>query len=301
MNKLFNTSKKRLRSLALALALLVPLGVASCDSDGNPIPLQLLFLVDGHRGNTAGFLYALNPATASYTMVGALRDAQGNHYGLSSIAFGPGGKLYGVTGAGGEEWGAETVRDPMLFQVNPATGLLTPIGETVDSSMDAHYMSSIAFGSDGTLFGMSSANDATTAPGDLVTIDPETGEVTVIGGGAAEWANGMVWDEEGERLLLAPNTSADGDMGEGLDGTLVSLNTTTGAETTVVTLDGPVNTGGQAGQGVVAMAYVGETLYALITNWDSKHQVLATIDTATGDVEIIGKLPPRVKGMAGLY
>ncbi|MCB0221918.1 MAG: hypothetical protein KDH09_19630 [Chrysiogenetes bacterium] len=296
-NLVSNIATKRLRSLILALALLASLGAASCDSEGNPIPL--LLMVDGHRGNMAGYLYVLNPANASYAVVAATRDAQGTHYGLSSIAFGPDGKLYGVTGAGGFGWEAENLRDPMLFEVNPVSGLLTAIGETVDSSMEPRYMSSIVFGPDGTLYGLVSVNDPTEAAGDLATIDPETGEVTVIGGDAGEWANGMVWDEEGERLLLAPQTSADGAMGEGLDGSLVSLNTTTGAPTTVVTLDGPLNSGGTEGVGVVAMAYVGDTLYALLTNWDGQQQVLATIDVATGDVEIIGKLPPRVKGLAG--
>src|SRR5947208_9276029 len=83
------------------------------------------------------------------------------------------GFLYGATA--GSNLGGELVR------IDPATGAVTRVvGPLVDAIGNQYGVTGLAFSESGVLYG-STSNNSETAPRSLVTIDPLTARVTLIG------------------------------------------------------------------------------------------------------------------------
>jgi hypothetical protein len=124
-----------------------------------------------------GELYILNPATGAMVQdVGPLNDLSSLNYPITGLAFHPiSGVLYGSTGNAG---GAGT--DAQLVTINPATGLVTPIGlfnaGPVNSGGTPTTMADIAFDLSGNLYGVASIGGP-----NLYSINLLTGQATLVG------------------------------------------------------------------------------------------------------------------------
>jgi hypothetical protein len=201
---------KRLAACLTLLALL-------CLS--RPVQADVIYAATG--SGVTGNLYTLNPVTGAATVVGALVDSSGNHYGLTGLAFQPGtGTLYGATiNAGGAHPGS-------LVTVNPATGLVTFIG-----SFTPGAMSDITFAPNGTLYGWHAFGDHS-----LYTINPATGAASLTsaatspnpgfgGGGLASNLTGTIYS--------TPDSTSPSPPGH-----LDTVSTATGQLTVVGTLSG---------------------------------------------------------------
>ena len=90
-------------------------------------------------GSGQGELLILDPATGGLiTDVGPLNDSTARNFGMTGLAFDPvSGVLYGSSASGNPD---QTTRN-QLVTINPATGLVTPIGDFGISAS----MSDIAF------------------------------------------------------------------------------------------------------------------------------------------------------------
>jgi uncharacterized repeat protein (TIGR03803 family) len=141
--------------------------------------------------------------------------------------------LYGTTGG---------PSDPgNLYTINPATGFATLVGPLVDASNNHYAVTGLAFGSNGVLYGSTSANSPT-LPGELLTINTITGRVSTVGTfGFATMAD-LTFDSANSTLYGTAAFSAD----------LYSINPGTGAAT-VVGASG-IPTAGLAGIGLAANA-----------------------------------------------
>lgn len=298
MKTLMNSTSNKIHILALACLVVIGAGTVSCSSDTKlGLPTNVLFAADGHKGGIAGFLYVIDPESGEFAIVGHTVDSEGDAYAISAMTFGPGNVLYGTTGSGPGNWdfGVPT-RAPQLVRINPFTGLLTAIGELKDGSSNVYDISGLAFGSDGMLYGVAGDSSPTNSS-HLVTIDPLTAEVTDIGGAGGGYGNALVWDADGERMLFSGDTTAPGSSG-GTKGKLFSLNLSTAATTEVAIMDGTLRASGTYGYAINNMAYIGETLYGIQTNWDSAAQKLITINTTTGHIEELAILSGGMKALA---
>lgn len=207
---------------------------------------QVLYAADGAGGNSTTNLYIVNPATgAVVSTIGPIG------FPVTGLAFHPAtGVLYGTTG--GE------VGTPSLVSIDTLTGAGTLIGANGQGPV-----ADISFRADGTLFGWSEGSD------DLVTISLATGVATVVsdsglgtsGSGIAFSPSGTLFfagsGSNGMLRTIDPATGAPTDVavmtggpapnrvnamafnsagvlfGSVRGGTLVTINTTTAAVTTV--------------------------------------------------------------------
>jgi hypothetical protein len=201
--------------------------------------------------------------------------------GLDAIAFN-GGTLYGTT--------AGSIHSGSLYTINTSTGAGTLVGALVGASNSAlkYAITGLAFQpGTGTLFGATSKN-STNSPNSLVTVNPATGAVTVIGAfniptnqGPADLTftpGGTLygWIEPdadelatinlstGQATIVGPSglstfgsgiaSNSSGVLyyaGFGTGGALDTLNASTGAATTIATL----GNGNASGDGIAAMAF----------------------------------------------
>jgi hypothetical protein len=131
-----------------------------------------------------GELYKINAATGAVIQdVGPLNDASHVNYPVTGLAFHPTtGVLYGSTGnAGGV--------DAMLITINPATGLVTPIGGfnagPTNSGGTPTTMADIGFDAAGNLYGIASIGGP-----NLYKIDLATGQATGVGANGVSTSTG---------------------------------------------------------------------------------------------------------------
>ena len=257
-----NTFKNIFRAQALLVALVFSFFVTGCGSDngtgsgsGSGVGSGALYAADGGGGNAATRLYTLNPATgAIVTNIGPIGFA------VTGLAIQPGtGKLYGSTG------GNAPVSPNSIITINKKGGAGTLLGATGLTSPVAD----LTFTSDGKLYGWSEATDdlvtinlttgvATVvadstlstsgsglaasstnvlfftgngALGALRTVNKTTGLTTVVAtmtgpaGGSA--INALAFN--GSTLYGSRSASA----GVGSATTLITINTTTGAITSL--------------------------------------------------------------------
>lgn len=153
------------------------------------------------RNDPAGELYLVDPRGGARPFAKLTRDPGGGAplvtYGISSLAFGPDGTLYGT------EVGSSVNNASQLLRIDPETGAVTEIGTLVSSATTAHNnITDLAF--DGTtLYGWSEAGD------NVVTIDTATALVTVpsdtpVGsyGGNLEWFGGSLYSGTSATLFV---------------------------------------------------------------------------------------------------
>ena len=131
---------------------------------------------------SSGELYILNPATgATITDVGPLNDSTSRNFGMTGLAFDPvSGVLYGSSANAN----ADASTRGQLVRINPATGLVTPIGSFGLAA--GGTMTDIAFDPvTHVLYGLPSNGGAS-----LFTIDPATGLSTLVGDSGFTATNG---------------------------------------------------------------------------------------------------------------
>ena len=149
-----------------------------------------------------------------------------------------------------------------LVIVDPETGNVTPVG-----ALGFDNVSGLAFGPDGTLYGVDSSSDQ------LITIDPLTGEGTAVGITGVLSNQGLTFTPNGTLYLV-------GDSGGGPR--LYTVDTDTG-EATEVGLLGPNFWYS------LSLATIGDVLYAHaycpdVPPWN----FLVTLDRETGEATPIG-------------
>ncbi len=223
-----------------------------------------LYASSAGQGGT-GELYIINPATgATITDVGPLNDSTGRNFGMTGLAFDPvSGVLYGSSAHGNTD---QTTRD-QLVTINPATGLVTPIGvyTTPDGSM-----TDIAFDPNThILYGIPSIGGAS-----LYTIDPATAQATLVGSsGFTETNGGGLAISSSSIIYGTPLTPNFG-----------TYDATTGAFTNIAAPTLP------NGRGYGALSFNGAVLYGLEVrnNTTGAPPHLVTIDTTTSAVTDLG-------------
>ena len=187
-----------------------------------------LLVGQGMAGTGVGNLYNVDPATCTVTTIGAMGAS------ITGLAQAPDGTLYATESTG--------YNDSRLLQIDPLSGVATPVGVLNDSggtfvhgSMpDAMFVGS-------TLYAWTEESD------DLTTVNTATGEVTVIGNsGVGTSGSGLATDSSGVTWLIPSSDS------------LYTVDRGTGLATLQVALSGDV-------QGNIdAMAFAADgTLYAI--------------------------------------
>ena len=187
-----------------------------------------LLVGQGMAGTGVGNLYNVDPATCTVTTIGAMGAS------ITGLAQAPDGTLYATESTG--------YSDSRLLQIDPLSGVATPVGVLNDSggtfvhgSMpDAMFVGS-------TLYAWTEESD------DLTTVNTATGEVTVIGNsGVSTAGSGLATDSSGVTWLIPSSDS------------LYTVDRGTGLATLQVALSGDV-------QGNIdAMAFAADgTLYAI--------------------------------------
>lgn len=226
---------------------------------------QILYGATASGG--AGELYILNPGNgATVQDIGPLNDSGGANYPITGLAFNPvTGVLYGSTG------GAAAVHQ--LVSINPASGLVTPIGPF---NVANATMSDLAFAASGQLYGVNSVNP------NLHTVNLATGQATAVG------PSGLSGFSQG------------GGVGINLSGTVFgspqnldfgTYNSTTGAYTHIGTLAAPT---GSTNSGYGALAFDGSGVLYGVNNGNLLTPHLVTINPATAAVTDLG---PSVAGL----
>jgi len=209
----------------------------------------------------AGELYIIDPATgATITDVGPLKDSGARNFGMTGLAFDPvSGVLYGSSANAN----SDTTTRAQLVTINPASGLVTPIGGFGLAA--GGTMTDIAFDPvTHVLYGLPSNGGAS-----LFTIDKSTGQATLVGSSIFTATNGG-------GLAIS---SASIVYGTPLPANFGTYDKTTGAYTDIA------NPAKPNGRGYGALAFNGDVLYGMEAHSDSH---LVTIDTATGTVADLG-------------
>jgi hypothetical protein len=136
----------------------------------------------------SGQLFSVNEVTAELNLIGNTGVG-----GLGSLEFGADGNLYGF-GTG----------DPQNFySIDPTTAAATLIG---DLGYDWVYEGALAFGPDGTAYGVNHGG----GPASLFTIDLTTGVATDIAMFSQTWdMNGLAWRSDGMLVALASDLTGD--------------------------------------------------------------------------------------------
>jgi hypothetical protein len=243
----------RIYSLALVISSALTLIAIPLRSDA-----VTLYAASGQAA--AGELYILDPATgATITDVGPLNDSTGRNFGMTGLAFDPvSGVLYGSSAHGNADL---TTRD-QLVTINPATGLVTPIGvySTADGSMtDLSFDPNTHI-----LYGIPSVGGAS-----LYTIDPATAQATLVGTSGFTQTNGGGLAVSSSSVIY----------GTPLPANFGTYDATTGAYTDIANPTKP------NGRGYGALSFNGSVLYGVEAGTASH---LVTIDTTTGAVVDLG-------------
>lgn len=171
---------------------------------------QTIYVAGGNisAATTTGILGTINPITGVFSLIGTTSTE------LTGIAFSPlTGVLYGVS--------ADATT---LYTVNASTGALTVVGATgLGTGANFDIADGLAFRSDGTLF-LADATGAGGTASNLYRVSTTTGAASVVGaiGNASSATIGF----DGSGNLFEINNQVT-------PNTLVSLNQSTGAGTTV--------------------------------------------------------------------
>jgi hypothetical protein len=179
--------------------------------------------------------------------------------------------LYAATGSNGV--------DGELYILNPADGsVITDVGPLVDSSGNHYGLSGLAFDpSTGVLYG-STANRSTTAPGDLVIVNPTTAQVTDVGSfGLSGSTFADITFDPTTGTLYGQNSSVG-------DGWLYTIDLTTGTATKVGTGTRAVTGGGLA-------ADASGTIWGTPTNCPGPLDTFSKINGTATLVAILSNCP----------
>lgn len=209
-----------------------------------------LLYISGDSPNDALFVY--DPITGSITLVGQLAVPGLSFTTVESLAYDPNGMvLYGV------DDGNDT-----LLEIDPQTGNGSVVGSL--GALGTSTIEGLAFDpTTNTLYG---ADDGSN---ELVVIDTMLGTATVVGPFGPDGATV-------ESLTFDPTTNTLYGIDEINAGTVITIDTTTGAATAGATLNGNL----PASWNVQALAFdsIGNTMWAV----ENVFERAVTIDPATG-------------------
>jgi len=245
--------------VALVACGCVPLAFAATAS-----AQEVLYGADGAGGNPSS-LYILDPGS------GAVVENIGPiGFAVTGLAVDPSdGTLYGSTS---RQTSGGAPNPGSLIRIDRTTGAGTLVG---DLRPDTETAADITFAADGTLFGWLQPDSR-----DLVTIDKATGAASIVGDSGLNTEGGGLASSPGGVLFLA----------ESDNGPLRTVDRSTGATTTVATMNGTL------GFRVPALAFnAGGALFGAVqegSSFFSGH--LITIDTATGAVTLLGPSVARL-------
>lgn len=231
---------------------------------------ELLYGANG-AGNRPSDLLILDPSTGA-----VIKTVGPTGFGVTGLAIDPTtGTLYGVTGLN-----AAPDRAPSpgaLITINRATGAGTVVGDLLPGTNGA---TDITFTSDGRLYGWFETDDI------LGTIDKATGQATTFGGGEGSYGGGLAFNSAGV-LFVAP---------QGLQGTLDTVDPSTGEVTTGPTLTGPAPE-----PGISSLAFNAAGQLFGSTNPSDNETVGSTlirIDASSGTLTTIGSTIDRLDALA---
>jgi len=234
-------------------------------------PLQAaetLYGADGAQGNPSS-LYILASNGAVICMIGPIGFA------VTGLAVHPTtGVLFGSTG------NMSPTNPGSLITINKGTGAGTLVGSF---GVAGATMADLTFTSDGTLYGWLS--NPSGGPEDLYTINLTTGTATKVGtSGLSDTFGGGLAANSGNTIFLAAN---------GDDGPLRTVNRSTGAVTTVTTLNGT------SGNAITAMAFnAAGILHGVdLSGGNPQRAELITIDTSTGALTALGATVDRLSAI----
>jgi hypothetical protein len=258
-----NAAHRCLVALAVsACGLLASAGSASAD----------LFYGANGAGNRPADLLILDPSSGA-----VLRTVGPIGYGVTGLAIDPTtGILYGVTGRNADPG---TAPNPgSLITINRTTGAGTLVGDLLP---DTDGATDITFMADGRLYGWFETDD------NLGAINKASGTATIVSdAGVSTYGGGLAFNSAGV-LFLA---------GDGLQGTLDTVNPATGQVT-----PGPTLTGPSPDPGISALAFnsAGQ-LFGSTTPSDSGTlgSTLIRIDPASGALTTIGPAIDRLDALA---
>lgn len=219
-------------------------------------------------GAGAATLYSINPSTGAATAIGPIGFNR-----VGALDFSPGGVLYGVGFNGA---------DSVLITINTGTGAGTLVGALGIGTATQD----IAFRSDGTLFAY--------AGGTIYTINTSTGVATTVGN-TGNFPDGNAIAFRGGTLFLGNTTG-------GTNGSLQTVNQTTGAVTLVVDFayGAGFNTAANPRPGGMKFDPATRTLFAAIIegNGGAGPFLLGIIDPVTGAVTDVGTTVTGLDGLA---
>jgi hypothetical protein len=244
----------RIYSLTLVIASALALIAIPTRSDA-----VTLYAASGQ--GASGELYTLDPATgATITDVGPLNDSAARNFGMTGLAFDPvSGVLYGSSANAN----ADTSTRGLLVTINPASGLVTPIGGFGLAA--GGTITDLAFDPNThVLYGLPSNGGAS-----LFTINTSTGQATLVGSSGFTATNG------GGVAVSASSVI----YGAPLPANFGTYDATTGAYTDIANPTKP------NGRGYGALSFNGSVLYGAEAGTASH---LVTIDTTTGAVVDLG-------------
>ncbi|HEX4415486.1 MAG TPA: hypothetical protein VH107_17775, partial [Lacipirellulaceae bacterium] len=212
------------------------------------------------QGST-GELYIIDPTTgATITDVGPLNDSTARNFGMTGLAFDPvSGVLYGSSANAN----ADTSTRGQLVTINPATGLVTPIGSFGLAA--GGTMTDLAFDPvTHVLYGLPSNGGAS-----LFTINTSTAQATLVGASIFGATNGGGLAVSSSSIIYSSPLQTN----------FGTYDETTGTYTDIAPPTLP------NGRGYGALAFNGDVLYGIEVG-SPDH--LVTFDTTTGAVTDLG-------------
>src|SRR5262245_27591724 len=231
---------------------------------------ETLYGADGSQGSPSNLLILDARNGALICTIGPIG------FGVTGLAVHPTtGVLFGSTG------NRSPVSPGSLITVNKETGAGTLVGSF---GLAGKTMADLTFTSDGTLYGWLS--DPAGGPEDLYTINLATGTATKVGtSGLSDTFGGALASSSSGIIFLAAERD---------DGPLRTVNRTTGAVTTVATLDGT------SGNAIPAMKFnAAGVLFAVdLSSGNPPLAELMTINTSSGALTALGPSVDRLSAIA---
>lgn len=220
-----------------------------------------LFAADGTNFDQAapGDVYVVDPYAGLSYDLGVPADTNGNSFNFEGIAFSATSTLLGVTTGASD---GDLTGHPQLVSVElapPNDGVVTVLGELKTAANHHIYMTDIKL-TGTTLYGWGYDLDSSPQKQAVWTINTTTGAVTALGTPVASTygVGGLAIDGTGAMVVAANGAGADSTFSA--NGEFDTVNTTTGALTSVATLDYPI------GAPIDSMEYIGTTLYGVAAN-----------------------------------
>lgn len=205
-----------------------------------PFTYLMLFAADGDAGGSlfrGGDFYVVDPLAQLSFDLGGLTDANNNMYGWGGMDFSATGALFAATTGDSP---ADVDLTSQLVSIDLSTGMPTVVGNIEDETNLYNVVDMKFVG--GTLYAWAFYD--TTGNLDfahvLISIDTTSGAATQIGASTLDSSFAGALAVDASNTLLVAANGAGSDSNAGTTGELDSVDTTSGALTSVATLDWPL-------------------------------------------------------------